>query len=143
MYVGEYMDFINDPGEEISNGDEGSEDAGHHRRRVHPLLASVLHNVLGARLLPQLYPPHCVQRTVLARLLQLRNKSVYLRAVQQGLPVRVQKYHLQVLLQTADEHFETRQRWKSISDQVSEKIDLFPISPIGYGKYDLTIDVIQ
>lgn len=60
VYIGEYMDFINDPGEEISNGDEGSEDAGHHRRRVHPLLASVLHNVLGARLLPQLYPPHCV-----------------------------------------------------------------------------------
>lgn len=60
IYVKDYVSYYNDPGEEISNGDEGSEDTGHHRRRVHPLLASVLHDVLGARLLPQLHPPHCV-----------------------------------------------------------------------------------
>lgn len=52
--------MINGAGEKIPNGNEGSQDTGHHRRRIHPLLASFLHDVSGARLLSQLYSPHGV-----------------------------------------------------------------------------------
>lgn len=56
-------------GEEISHGDEGGEDFGHHRRRLHYVLAALLHHVSGARVLPESHPSNRLQRTVLARVL--------------------------------------------------------------------------
>lgn len=97
-------------GEEISHGDEGGEDPGHHRRWLHPVLAALFHHVSGARVLPESHPSNRLQRTVLARVLQLRDKSVHLRPLQQGLPLRFQEDHLlQVLLHTARQHSATWQ----------------------------------
>jgi len=88
-------------GEEISHGDESGEDPGHHRWWFHYVLAAFFHHVCGARLLPESHPSNRLQRIVLARILQFRDKSVYLRSLQQGLPIRFQEAHLlQVLLHT-------------------------------------------
>jgi len=92
-------------GEEISHGDQGGEDPGHHRRRLHRVLAALLHHVCGARVLPESHPSNRLQRTVLARILQFRDKSVHLRSLQQGLPLRFQENHLlQMLLHTTRQH---------------------------------------
>lgn len=92
-------------GEEISHGDEGGEDPGHHRRWLHCVLDAFFHHVSVSRLLPESHPSNRLQRTVLARILQFRDKSVYLRPLQQGLPLRFQENHLlQVLLHTTRQH---------------------------------------
>lgn len=56
-------------GEEVSYGDKGGEDVGHHRRRLHHVLAPLLHHVRGARILPELHPSNRLQRSILARIL--------------------------------------------------------------------------
>ena len=97
-------------GEEISYGNEGGEDPGYHRRRLHLMLATFLHHVSGARILSESHPSNRLQRTVLARILQFRDKSVYLCPLQQGLPLRFQENHLlQVLLHTTRQHLTTWQ----------------------------------
>lgn len=106
-------------GEEVSHGDEGGEDVGHHRRRFHHVLAALLHHVRGARVLPQLHPPDRLQRSILARILQFRDQPLHLRSLQQGLPLRLQEDYLQVLLQATRQHPATRQRRQPIGDEVS------------------------
>lgn len=110
-------------GEEISHGDEGGEDPGHHRRRLHHVLAAFFHYVCGARVLPESHPSNRLQRAVLARILQFRDKPVYLRPVQQGLPLRFQENHLlQVLLHPTRQHPATRQWRQPIGNEVSVTI---------------------
>lgn len=107
-------------GEKISHGDEGGEDPRHHRRRLHHVLAALLHHVSSARVLPESHPPNRLQRAVLARILQFRDKSVYLRPLQQGLPLRFQENPLlQVLLHTARQHPATWQRRQPVGNEVS------------------------
>lgn len=110
-------------GEEISHGDEGGEDPGHHRRRLHHVLAAFFHYVCGARVLPESHPSNRLQRAVLARILQFRDKPVYLRPLQQGLPLRFQENHLlQVLLHPTRQHPATRQWRQPIGNEVSVTI---------------------
>lgn len=106
-------------GEEVSYGDKGGEDVRHHRRRLHHVLAPVLHHVRGARVLPELHPSNRLQRSILARLLQFRDQSLHLRALQQRLPLRLQENYLQVLLQATRQHSATRQRRQPIGNEVS------------------------
>nr|KAF7433925.1 hypothetical protein H0235_002116 [Vespula pensylvanica] len=95
-------------GEEISNGDKSGKDLGYHSRWLHTLLAAILHDVSPTCVLPELHPSNRLQRTILARILQLRDKSLHLRALQQGLSLGLQANNLQVLLQTASQHVTAR-----------------------------------
>ncbi|CAB0043998.1 unnamed protein product [Trichogramma brassicae] len=115
-------------GEANPHGDEGRQDPGHHRGRLHTLLAALLHHVPGAGLLPQLHPSHRIQRALLAGLLQLGHQSLHLRPVQQGLSLRLQEDHLQLRVQAEGQHAEARQRRQPARHETSSPLN--GINPI-------------
>lgn len=118
-------------GEEISHGDQSGEDPGHHRRRFHPVLAALFHHVHRACILPESNPSNHLQRAILARILQFRDKPLHLCSLQQGLPIRFQEDHLlQVFISrvhTTPRHSTARQRRQPVGNEVSVTILYYKI----------------
>ena len=74
-------------GAAVPHGDQGRQDAGDHRGLLHLLLVPLLHHVSRHGLLRGVRAPARLLRHILARLLQLRHQSLYLRRLLQRLPV--------------------------------------------------------
>ena len=83
-------------GETLQDGDEGGQDSGYHRGRIHCVLDAVLHDVRGAGLLSAVHPFRAVLDPLLAGLLQLSHQPVHLRPLQPRLSLRLPEDPMQV-----------------------------------------------
>ena len=74
-------------GAAVPDGDEGGEDAGHHRGVLHLLLVPLLHHVPGHGLLRGLRAAPPILGHLLAGILQLGHQPLHLRGVLSRFPV--------------------------------------------------------